>query len=84
MQLREYLAAKQITVPAFAEKIGVTVQAIHRYMDGDRMPRLELLRKIRTETDGKVRADDFEDAAITRQKEIAEAKARAEAEAQAA
>ena len=59
MQLREYLKIKGITIPAFAEMIGVSVQAVHRYVEGKRIPQREVMKKIKAATDGSVGAEDF-------------------------
>lgn len=59
MDLRAYLSTNKISLPAFAELVGVSVQAIHRYVSGDRMPRLEVLEKIKEVTGNKVQPNDF-------------------------
>lgn len=59
MQLREYLSDQKISIPAFAEAIGVTVQAVHRYVSGERAPRHEVMERIAAETGGKVQPNDM-------------------------
>jgi Helix-turn-helix len=59
MQLRAYLDDRKITIPAFAAAIGVSVQAVHRYVAGDRVPRKEVMARIKAATDGKVQPNDF-------------------------
>lgn len=59
MQLREYLTEQKISFPAFAELIGVTVQAIHRYVSGERAPRHEVMERITVTTKGNVQPNDM-------------------------
>lgn len=61
MQLKTYLTQRSQTPQAFAAEIGVTVQALYRYLSGERFPTPENLRRIREATDGAVTADDFVD-----------------------
>ena len=59
MKLAQYLETKKITDGEFAEKIGVSLQAVHRYKNGQRFPRPEHLSKIQEVTGGRVTANDF-------------------------
>lgn len=59
MTLGEYLSEHQISDRAFADKIGVTRQALHRYRRHERQPRPDVLRRIREATDGAVTPNDF-------------------------
>ena len=59
MDLNTYLEEKQISRPVFAEEIGVTVQALGRYLNGQRRPEWEVLKAIKKVTNGEVTADDF-------------------------
>jgi transcriptional regulator with XRE-family HTH domain len=59
MELRQYLDAQDIPVSAFAEDIGVSVQAIHRYLNGERIPKREVMDRITRATAGKVQPNDF-------------------------
>lgn len=59
MTLSEWLDDQEISDATFAERIGVTRQALHRYKTGKRTPRTNIIRKITAETLGQVRADDF-------------------------
>lgn len=59
MNLREYLTTQSLTIPAFAELIGVKVQSVHRYVNGERVPRREVMDKIQAATGGKVQPNDF-------------------------
>lgn len=43
---------------AFAERVGVTRQTIHRYRTFQRFPSPEMISRIRDETNGVVTADD--------------------------
>lgn len=59
MRLADYLSTNEISDAAFASRIGVSRQALHRYRRGERMPRPDQLHRIREATDGAVTADDF-------------------------
>lgn len=59
MHLRTYLETNKVTIPAFAGAIGVTVQAVHRYVNGERKPRPEVMDKIKAATKGNVQPNDF-------------------------
>lgn len=61
MKLSDYLRHHQIPRSAFAEKIGVDVASVGRYVTGERRPTWPVLRLIKTVTDGQVTADDFMD-----------------------
>jgi hypothetical protein len=59
MQLRQYLSDNNIEIPAFARDIGVSVQAVHRYVSGERTPRKEVMERIQAQTAGDVQPNDF-------------------------
>jgi hypothetical protein len=59
MQLRQYLYDREIPAASFAERIGVSVQAVHRYINGDRMPRRDVMERIKVATRGAVQPNDF-------------------------
>lgn len=59
MELRQYLDGRAITITAFADSIGVSVQAVHRYLNGERVPKREVMERIAAVTCGKVRPNDF-------------------------
>lgn len=59
MDLRRYLDANDISVADFADMLGVTVQAVHRYINGDRIPRREVMDRIVRSTVGRVTPNDF-------------------------
>lgn len=59
MTLREYLASKKISETDFAELIGTSQAAVHRYCKGVRMPKPSIMDKIIAKTGGKVTAGDF-------------------------
>lgn len=61
MRLTDYLAQQNVTPAEFARRIGTTRQAIGRYMRGERMPEVNILRAIKAESGGVVTADDFVD-----------------------
>lgn len=59
MKLSDYLSGQNESPAAFAAAIGVSRQAVHRYKAGERVPRPEVLSRIRAATNGAVTADDF-------------------------
>ena len=59
MQLQSYITAHGLSRPAFAARIGVTPQALHRYLSGARVPHKDVLRRIAEATDGAVQPNDF-------------------------
>lgn len=59
MHLRRYLANFGISVATFADTIGVTVQAVHRYVNGERIPNRDVMERIALVTGGKVQPNDF-------------------------
>jgi transcriptional regulator with XRE-family HTH domain len=59
MDLRRYLDASDISVADFAETLGVTVQAVHRYCNGDRIPKRDVMDRILRATRGAVQPNDF-------------------------
>jgi len=59
MQLGKYLSDQSIPIPEFARRIGVSTQAVHRYISGERIPHLEVMDKIEAETGGNVLPNDL-------------------------
>jgi transcriptional regulator with XRE-family HTH domain len=59
MRLRRYLDTNSITLPRFAKLIGVSVQSVHRYANGERIPRPEVMERIKRVTKGAVLPNDF-------------------------
>jgi hypothetical protein len=59
MTIREYLKANKISPVAFAGMVGVTPQALYRYMAGDRQPRRWVVEQIILATHGKVQPSDL-------------------------
>ena len=62
MKLRNWLSDNKIAVAEFARRIGVRRSAVYRYLDGDRIPKRDAMRRIVAATQGAVRPDDFLDA----------------------
>ena len=63
MKLSEYLENQGLSQEGFGRLIGVTQQAVERYVSGARVPRPEVIRRIVDATDGAVEPNDFFEAA---------------------
>ncbi|WP_300396362.1 helix-turn-helix transcriptional regulator [Henriciella sp.] len=59
MTLADWLTKHDLSDADFAERIGVSRQALHRYKTGDRHPRTTIMEKIVEHTGGEVTANDF-------------------------
>jgi len=59
MKLETYLKMSEITDADFAEKLGVNVISVRRYLAGQRIPNREVMEAIARNTGGEVRANDF-------------------------
>jgi predicted transcriptional regulator len=59
MKLAEYLAEKGLNHREFADRIGVSAEAVRLYLTGDRTPRRGVVQAIAAQTDGRVTANDF-------------------------
>lgn len=59
MMLRTYLDQHAVSTTQFAERIGVSLAALHRYLTGERTPRPEVLERISRVTQGCVQPNDF-------------------------
>jgi hypothetical protein len=59
MDLRSYLSASRTPIAVFAAKVGVTPQAIYRYIAGDRTPKRDVMRRIQAASCGEVSPHDF-------------------------
>jgi transcriptional regulator with XRE-family HTH domain len=59
MDLRSYLDARDMSIAVFADLLGVSVQTVHRYVNGDRLPRPDVMVKIAEVTGGTVKPNDF-------------------------
>lgn len=59
MKLAAYLKDQDITIAMLASRLGVRVQTIYRYLDGERVPRPELMVRISELTWGKVQPNDW-------------------------
>ena len=54
MTLARYLAANDISVPEFAQTIGISRQALYRYLSGARFPHRDIVSRIEAATKGQV------------------------------
>lgn len=61
MKLRDYLDQTETPRASFAATVGVTVQALHRYLTDQRIPRRAVMARIEQVTEGRVTAADFYD-----------------------
>jgi transcriptional regulator with XRE-family HTH domain len=59
MKISDWLAKADIADSEFADRIGVSRQALSRYKAGARTPRPNVLARIREATNGRVTANDF-------------------------
>jgi len=59
MKITDWLTKNNISDADFAERIGVSRQALWRYKAGDRIPKRSILDRIKDETGGDVRPADF-------------------------
>lgn len=59
MTLSDYLAEAQLGRRQFAKVIGVSPEAVRRYLNGERMPDREVMSRIALATGCKVTANDF-------------------------
>lgn len=59
MQLIDYLLSRGLHPRAFAEMIDVSEVTVHRYLEGKRIPRRDIMQRIVKETGGLVTANDF-------------------------
>ena len=59
MKLSEYLDESGETISQFADRLGISHEAVRRYLKGDRRPEWPILAKIAEATEGGVTADDF-------------------------
>ena len=61
MKLIDYLHRENLTATGFAKRIEVPPSTITRLLTGQRSPRLDLLEKVMTGTEGAVTPNDFVD-----------------------
>ena len=64
MLLSSYLASNRLTLAKFADQIGVSAPAVHRYAHG-RVPAPAIMRRIMLATGGAVGPADFYSVAQT-------------------
>jgi transcriptional regulator with XRE-family HTH domain len=63
MKLKTYMAEASLNERQMAERLGCSVGAVRKWISGERMPRLNQMRRITQVTEGKVTALDFFEAA---------------------
>lgn len=61
MKLNDYLEHKGIKPQEFADSMGVAMQSVYRWLNGERRPDWDLLPRLIELTDGEVTANDFVD-----------------------
>jgi DNA-binding transcriptional regulator YdaS (Cro superfamily) len=60
MDLRTFLKTHKLTAPQFADRVGVSVWAVNKWVARVRTPRPEQIDRITAATDGKVTANDLQ------------------------
>jgi ATP phosphoribosyltransferase regulatory subunit HisZ len=63
MTVDEYLKRHSLTYAAFGERIGVSMQSVHRYAKYNRLPKRSVMVRIIAATGGEVAPADFYDGA---------------------
>ncbi|QTH21976.1 helix-turn-helix transcriptional regulator [Rhizorhabdus wittichii] len=62
MKLKSYLTEQRVSYADFAQQIGVAnAGVVAKYIDGSRIPRASILRRITLVTGGAVQLNDFFD-----------------------
>mgnify|MGYP001557873204 len=59
MRLEHWLNRRAVTPKELAEKLGVDLSTIYRYLDGTRRPAWPVLQRLEAITKGAVQASDF-------------------------
>ncbi len=59
MDLKTHLTNTGTPATTFAEGVGVSVAALHRYISGQRIPRRDIMERITRLTGGAVQPNDF-------------------------
>ena len=59
MDLSTYLNGENLSAADFARRINVSRSAVGRWMNGERVPSSEVMRRIRDATGGVVQPNDF-------------------------
>ena len=59
MELKNWLTNNDVSVSAFAKRIGVTRQAVYSYIRGDKIPSPVTMKEIVVETSGAVTPNSF-------------------------
>jgi predicted transcriptional regulator len=67
MNLKTFLDTENIRPATFAESVGVTTQALYRYISGDRLPRRDVMDRIIAATAHRVQPNDFFERALADQ-----------------
>lgn len=58
-QILDYLAANEMTPEQFAHGVNISVDAMYRYLRGERRPRWDVIARMKKFTNGAVTADGF-------------------------
>lgn len=58
-ELKKYLSDSGTKPSEFAKEIGVEVQSLYRYMNGERIPDREIMPRITKATSGLITANSF-------------------------
>lgn len=61
MKLRDFLSARDMSEAQLGRLLGIGQATVNRYVRGERIPRLEVMRRIVEVTEGEVGPADFYD-----------------------
>lgn len=59
MTLLEFIDSTEATIPALADELGVSAEAVRMWVKGQRMPGAEVAEKIKQATNGAVTPNDL-------------------------
>ena len=79
MTLDDYLHKHRLPLRVFAEQLGASINAVHHWRKGQRMPRPAMAAKIIEITGGAVTLPDLYSALATHQSEVAPERSKEEA-----
>lgn len=60
MTLKDYMERHSITAALVAGRLGVSLSAVYKWIQGNRTPRMHVIRQIVQLTDGEVSYEDWQ------------------------